>query len=189
MSVAEHGAVVIHGLFRTLAPFLLTDLSKNRNKVFDCSMKRKSLMLERSYGNQLTAQKPSSPCRTEKIMDDPEYLQTIILGKKCEVDALTPFIPQELNPVCVLETTLEIDQLSDDISPRLIVTHDSFRGGINLRVLQKIKKKLNAAPMICLVNTISRRREIELRSAGLVFLGSPRIFLSHAREIVCNMLK
>jgi hypothetical protein len=98
-------------------------------------------------------------------------------------------IPQELNPVAVLETTREVDRLPDNVSPRLIVTHDSFRGGISLGVLQKIKKKLNAAAMICLVNTISKRREIALRSAGLVFLGSPQIFFSHAREIVGKVCK
>jgi hypothetical protein len=139
--------------------------------------------------DQLTVQNQSSACGTKKIKDAPEHLQTIILGKKTEVDALTSFIPHELNPVGVFETIPEIDRLPDDVSPRLIVTHDSFRGGINLRVLQKIKKKLNAAPMICLVNTISKRREIALRSAGLVFLGSPQIFFSHAREIVGKVCK
>lgn len=146
-------------------------------------------MQETMKNHQQTVQQPSSPCRMNEIMDKPEYLQTIILGKKCEVDVLTPLIPQELNPVAVLETTRELDRLPDNVSPRLIVTHDSFRGGISLGVLQKIKKKLNAAAMICLVNTISKRREIALRSAGLVFLGSPQTFSDHAREIVGRVCK
>lgn len=116
-------------------------------------------------------------------------LQTIVLGKKHEIQWLSRFLPHELGPVSLLETTREIDRLPVAASPRLIVAIDSFPGGINLSLLQKIKSKLNAAAMICLVSNISEEMEIELRSAGLVFLGSHQSFLSHAEEIIGNVCK
>jgi hypothetical protein len=124
-----------------------------------------------------------------KIMDKPMGLQTIVLGKKHEIQWLSRFLPKELGPVSLLETTREIDRLPVAASPRLIVAIDSFPGGINLSLLQKIKMKLNAVAMICLVSNISEEMEIELRSAGLVFLGSHQSFLSHAEEIIGNACK
>ena len=57
--------------------------------------------------------------------------QTIILGKKHEVQGLSRFIPPDLNPVCQLESMREIERLPSGMSPRLIVAIDSFPGGIN----------------------------------------------------------
>ena len=146
-------------------------------------------MLEKIKRNQSTGEIPLFPQRTRKITGKSVSMQTLFLGDKKEVQKLSRSIPQELKPVGILESTWEIDRLPSDVSPRLVVTLDSFSDGISLRLLRKIKKKLSAAAMICLVDSISNEREIELRSAGLVFLGSPQRFLHHASEIVGNVCK
>jgi hypothetical protein len=43
---------------------------------------------------------------------------------------------------------------------------------------------MNSAAIICLVDSISQNKEIELRSVGLIFLGSRYAFLAHAKEII-----
>lgn len=111
-------------------------------------------------------------------------LRTVFLGKKNDVGKIKQFIPKALSPVYLFETTREIDNFPVCATPRLAVILDSFPGGINLSLIQKVKTRLNAGAIICLMNTISREAEIELRSAGLVFLGTPRTFSKFAEQII-----
>ena len=141
-------------------------------------------MPKRNIPQQFSGDVSVDSCRTHANNRVPVSLETLFLGNRNEVRKLSGLIPRVIAPVGVIETLQDIERLSADVSPRLVVALDSFGEGIRLNLLQHIKTRLNSAAVICLVDSISQQQEIELRSVGLIFLGSRETFINHAWKIV-----
>jgi len=108
----------------------------------------------------------------------------IILGRKKQIHRLLKTASQIFDSIRVIESLPEVKRPPTCLSARLAIITDSFPGGMKLSLVNQVKKKFNPETLICLSNTISPEAEIELRSAGLIFLGSYQAFFDRVDAVI-----
>ncbi len=107
----------------------------------------------------------------------------IILGRRTKIQRLTQIVSQSFDSIRLIESPGKLKRPSAWLEPLLVLVTDSFPGGITPSLLDHIKKELNPDSLIFLANRISAEMEINLRSAGLTFLGSYQEFIFRADMI------
>ena len=113
-----------------------------------------------------------------------EFSRCILLGKENADRELVRILESAFDGVDVFEN-LERIQLSDRFPPvSLLVVSSSFPGGINRQLVETAKARVKPGSTICLVDHVGPEKEIQLRAAGITFLGTFSSFAHHAKDIL-----
>lgn len=112
------------------------------------------------------------------------FPMAVVLGRSNSVHRLVQVVSQTFDSIRLIESQEELERHPTTLSPLLTVITDSFPGGVSPGLLDQVKNKLSPGALICIANNISAKKEIELRSIGLVFLGSYREFFDCAGAII-----
>jgi len=107
------------------------------------------------------------------------FPMAILLGRRERIVRLIKMVSQSYDSILVIESFAKVKRPLIWLSPQLVIITDSFPGGLDPGLVDLVKKKLNPDKLICLASDISPWMEIELRSAGLIFLGSYKEFLNY----------
>lgn len=108
----------------------------------------------------------------------------ILLGKKSAIQPLVDVVSHVFDSIRLIESYDNIRRPHAWIKPELVVVTDSFPGGLNRHILDYVKATLAPARILCLGQFISPGNEVDLRSSGLVFMGSYDEFLRDAVDIL-----
>ena len=99
------------------------------------------------------------------------FPMAVVLGRSNSLHRLVQVVSQTFDSIRLIESQEELERHPATLSPQLTVVTDSFPGGVSPGLLDQVKNKLSPGVLICLANNISVKKEIDLRSIGLVFLG------------------
>lgn len=119
-----------------------------------------------------------------------EVTKAVILGRKEQTGRLFQILEKTYQQVTLAETVTELDTLRKDRqAPKLAVITDSFPETLTIDLVNHVRQSLNPLNMICLSKDDDQEKEKVLRSAGLVFFGSYKIFFAFAEKIISQTVK
>ncbi len=108
----------------------------------------------------------------------------LILGQGSRMRKLLHLLELKYNEVRVAGSCGEIDNLPPGYSADLLLIADGPHNELNKDQLKGIKERINPRATVCLADYFTRKQEIELRSAGLVFLGNYKTFFAFSEGIL-----
>jgi N-acetylglucosaminyldiphosphoundecaprenol N-acetyl-beta-D-mannosaminyltransferase len=143
---------------------------------------------ENSYPNSQSEQTVmNAPVTEQHTLGGNGCSKAVILGKKLELQTLYSLIAREYQQVTLAETTQDIEHLKPGKQPfKLAVITDSFQENLSRKLINTIKQKINPESMICLSKAFDAEKERELRSTGLIFLGSYQNFFEFSDDIISH---
>jgi len=114
----------------------------------------------------------------------------LIFGKKNEkIDGVKQILTEHFNHIFLNSSLSKIGARFPDDHFRVIIVTDSLKYTLNKDLLYGLRTLFPKAKVICLVDQITQKIEMDLRSASLVFLGSYDYFGKHYRDIIVSALK
>ncbi len=133
----------------------------------------------------LAGMEPKTECPGTKPPKTERTAKAVIFGKKEKVADLFQLLESRYNKVTLTETEYELEQLAPERHAiGLAIMTDSFPVKLSAGLLHRVRRKLAPQNMICLSADIDHEKEKNLRSAGLIFLGSYRSFFAYAERII-----
>jgi N-acetylglucosaminyldiphosphoundecaprenol N-acetyl-beta-D-mannosaminyltransferase len=110
----------------------------------------------------------------------------VIIGRQQEVFWLESILEHHFSEIFVVQSTTDIVNLSQSSLMLLVLATDTCPDKLHLSLLRFIKAKMKPLLTICLMDDITPRVEVQLRSTGLSFLGSYSTFLKHVESILVD---
>ncbi len=117
-----------------------------------------------------------------------EFSRCVLMGKKDADRELVEILESAFGRVDVFENLERIRPSDEFPSVSLLVVSSSFPGGVNRQLIETAKARVRPGSTVCLVDHVDPENEIELRAAGITFLGTFGSFAHHAKEILGNAL-